>query len=286
MTVFETRVNGITTDQLPVSDRAVQFGDGVFETLRVQQGQPLFLARHLSRLWAGCERLGIETAGLTALSKDIRSMAERFPESVVKIIISRGQSSRGYAVDAASGPGCIIRVARAPSWPAAIQTLGIDARLCGTRLARQPLLAGIKHLNRLEQVMARREWHDACIREGLLLDDQDHIIEGTMSNLFLIKQGRLQTAGLSSCGVAGIIRSVLFDIACAEQLPLDIGTLDSDSLCQADEVFVCNSLIGIWPVRSIRGVAEYGAAGRLTRKLQQYLVERAECDNSEQWYAT
>ena len=286
MSIYETQVNGTITDRLPVSDRAVQFGDGVFETLLVQQGRPYFLNRHLSRLRAGCERLGIDTAGLTLLRKDILNKAGRFPEAVIKIIISRGQSSRGYAAEAATEPDCIIRVSKRPDWPAAIQTDGIDTRLCETRLARQPLLAGIKHLNRLEQVLARQEWQDAAIREGLVRDDQGHVIEGTMSNLFLVKNGRLQTAELSLCGVAGVVRSVLFDIACAEQLPLDIGMLDVDSLCYADEVFVCNSVIGIWPVRSIHDIADYGVAGRVTRKLQQCLAGQAESDDSDRWYAT
>lgn len=124
-------------------------------------------------------------------------------------------------------------------------------RFCRTPLARQPALAGIKHLNRLEQVLARREWDDPAIAEGLLCDEHGQVIEGVMSNLFVVAQGRVLTPNLSECGVAGIMRAYLLAQSQALGFTSVVAPLSQAGLYEAEEVLLCNSVIGIWPVAQI-----------------------------------
>src|SRR5690606_20422301 len=124
---------------------------------------------------------------------------------------------------------------------------------CTTRLAEQPLLAGLKHLNRLEQVLARSEWQGGEFAEGLMRDQSGRVIEGVFSNLFIVQEGVLVTADLSRCGVAGVMRAALLDSARAEGLKVEVRDISLEEFFQADEVFLCNSLFGVWPVRSVTG---------------------------------
>jgi 4-amino-4-deoxychorismate lyase len=132
--------------------------------------------------------------------------------------------------------------------PAAYSSQGVGVHLCRTRVAVQPALAGIKHLNRLENVLARAEWSDPAIAEGLLCDTEDNVIGGTMSNLFIAKEGRLITPELDRCGVAGVMRDLVMELAHAHGIPLQVTAISLDDLFDAAEVFVVNSVIGLWPV--------------------------------------
>ena len=158
-----------------------------------------------------------------------------------------------------------------PDYPPECSFLGVDARVCDLRLGWQPRLAGIKHLNRLENVLARNEWCDPAIREGLLLDHAGNVIEGTMSNLLIIDQGRVLTPVLDRCGVAGVMREMLLEAAFDLQLPIEIRALSLDDVLQADEVGLCNSLIGLWPVKSL-GTRRWQEFAQL-RRLQLALDE-------------
>ncbi len=276
-------VNGDRTGLIDSGDRGLQFGDGVFETLRIHDGVACYWARHRRRLQAGCQRLGIADVDYDGLDGEVRARAREAGNAVLKIIVTRGSGGRGYRADQVRQSNRIMRLSPLPEPPRAAAEQGIRTRLCGLRLAIQPALAGIKHLNRLEQVLARREWSDPAIAEGLLLDQQGRLVEGTMSNLFLVRDGELLTADLSDCGVAGILRSVIIDQAAAGQLVCRRLALATDDLATADEAFVCNSLIGIWPVTRVAGVAEL-RVGPVTRRLQQVLADRM-TDDSSNWYA-
>src|SRR5690606_31058408 len=137
-----------------------------------------------------------------------------------------------------------------------------------TRLAEQPLLAGLKHLNRLEQVLARAEWQDTRYAEGLLCDVSGRIVEGVFSNLFLVRGGVLQTPALTRCGVAGVMRAELLEYAASLGVPCAVGDYERADLLVADEIFVCNSLYGVWPVRRFAG--RDWPVGPLTRTLQAF----------------
>jgi 4-amino-4-deoxychorismate lyase len=145
---------------------------------------------------------------------------------------------------------------------------GLVVRLCDLTLARQPILAGIKHLNRLEYVLARAEWSEPEIAEGLLFDSQGELIEAVTSNVFIVKGGRVFTPYLDQCGVAGVMRAEV--LACAARL--DVAAEETrlfldDVLC-ADEVFLTNSLHGIRPVRALHGQREWAVGPLLTQRLQ------------------
>ncbi|MDY7565907.1 aminodeoxychorismate lyase [Pseudomonas sp. RTC3] len=258
-------INGRPAETLPVTDRGLAYGDGLFETIAVKAGRPLLFERHLQRLATGCSRLAI-AADQSLIRSELLAFAAQLGEGVMKLILTRGDSLRGYAPAPMAEPRRILQGGAAPAYPAAHAEQGICLFECLTRLSEQPLLAGLKHLNRLEQVLARSEWQDSAYAEGLMCDTSGRIIDGVYSNVFLIKEGVLLTADLSRCGVAGVMRAELL----AQARTLGIGTEERDiqwlDLEQADEVFLSNSVYGVWPVR---GVARLNwPVGPLTRKLQ------------------
>jgi 4-amino-4-deoxychorismate lyase len=284
MTPGDVWVNGVPQTHIAIADRAVQFGDGLFETIRVGRGRPMQLARHLARLIAGCRRLGILSVPWDTLSREITDLAAPHDAAVLKVIVSRGSGTRGYRAETGQPATRILSLSPWPQWPADITRTGVRVTICNTRLAHQPALAGIKHLNRLEQILARAEWNDAGISEGLMLDCDDRVVEGTMSNLFLVRGDRLLTPDLLQCGVAGVMRSVILDCAAQERIPHEIRALTLDDVRSADEVFVCNSLIGIWPVTLIDGTGNFGI-GEITRTMSS-ACELAGDSEQGKWYSS
>jgi len=257
--------NGQADSALPVTLRAIHYGDGLFETIRWQQKALLF-AQHMQRLQRGCQRLAIPMPDPDLLLAECQQLAAGCERAVIKIIISRGAGSRGYAFDPHQSADRLLLRYDFPSYSSDWWQQGIKTRICATRIARDPVLAGIKHLNRLTQVLARSEWQAPDIVEGFLMDDKGLVVEGCQSNVFLVKQGELQTPRLEQCGVAGVIRECVIEIARNSKIPLKIVDLPIDRLLVADEVFVTNSVIGVWPVTQIDQIKI--AVGPLTRKLQ------------------
>lgn len=275
-------INGETRDCLELSERALLYGDGLFETVRVRSGQAEYLPRHLARLVAGSSRLRFGSVSWQLLEEEIAALAGQRQQAVLKIILSRGKSARGYRFDPAMQSTRVLALSPLPE-PDRAPGRGIRTRVCSTRLALQPALAGIKHLNRLEQVLARAEWNDPAIEEGLMLDSREQLIEGTMSNLFVVRGGSLATANLAQCGVAGIMRSVIIDLARQRGIEVNIEPLTLADAQAAEELFVCNSLIGIRPVSSIDELAEF-EIGPVTESLRTALAGWNDHGNSN-WYA-
>jgi len=245
------RVNGSPSDVIAVTDRGLQYGDGLFETIAVVDGQPCLWQAHMDRLQAGCSRLGIPLQDGDQLLAEARQEIGQQPRCVLKIIITRGQGGRGYRPPPETACSRILYSSPWPDYPAAAFEQGVKLRVCNTRLGSNPTLAGIKHLNRLEQVMAQAEWDDSAIAEGVMLDHEERVIEGTMSNLFVLQDGQLLTPDLSRCGTAGVMRGLVMDIAASLEIPVTVMDMKLDRLWQADALFLCNSLIGIWPVRQL-----------------------------------
>ena len=265
-------VNGEPADCVPTSDRGLLYGDGVFETIAVHKGQLRHWDRHLQRLQTGCQRLGLTAVDGAQLAQECRSLIQQSQQAVVKIIITRGSGGRGYRVPGQSRPTRVIQLHDWPDHPASCSSSGIKARICRTRLGQNSALAGIKHLNRLEQVLARQEWDAPDIVEGLMLDTGGNLVEGTMSNVFLVDDGLLVTPDLTLCGVAGIMRSRVLEFAELHSIAFSIQPVALDRLLQADEIFVCNSLIGIWPVT---GIDEHTfQKGPVTMRLQAGLADK------------
>lgn len=258
-------IDGVPADAVNLQSRALAYGDGLFETIAVRAGKPSLLEYHLDRLALGCQRLAID-ADLLLVRDEVCRYARALGDGVLKLILVRGDSQRGYAPAAGVAPRRILQGSPLPAYPAVHAERGVRLFPCTTRLAEQPLLAGLKHLNRLEQVLARAEWQDAEHAEGLMRDVSGRIIEGVYSNLFLVHGNALLTADLSRCGVAGVMRAALIEQAARDGIALRITDLTLQDLEQADEVFVCNSVYGIWPVRAFASLN--WPPGPLTRKLQ------------------
>lgn len=262
---MDSWVDGRPGDALSLKDRGLAYGDGLFETIAVKGGQPLLLDRHLQRLAEGCSRLAM-AADHGLIRSELLAYAAALGEGVLKLILTRGDSLRGYAADPAATPRRILQGNPPVVYPPAHGQQGVHLFPCATRLSIQPALAGLKHLNRLEQVIARAEWQGADCAEGLMLDLEGRVIEGVFSNLFLVRNGVLVTADLSRCGVAGVMRAELLFQAKSLGIPTEITDISLEHLQQADEVFVCNSVYGIWPVCACAALS--WPVGPLTRKLQ------------------
>ncbi|HET9113273.1 MAG TPA: aminodeoxychorismate lyase, partial [Burkholderiales bacterium] len=233
------------------SDRGLNYGDGVFRTMTMHQRRVRNWASHYRKLAGDCERLGIVCPAIDVLEMDLARIAEDAAACVVKIIVTRGVGGRGYAAFGKIQPGRIVSSWALPVYAPENVTEGIVARLCSIRLARQPHLAGIKHLNRLEQVLARNEWDDPAIAEGLLCDETGHVISGTMSNVFIIRDRQLYTPDLSGSGIAGVTRDRILAMASGLGLKARIAQLTLQELLAADEVLLCNSVIGAWQIREL-----------------------------------
>jgi 4-amino-4-deoxychorismate lyase len=263
-------VNGSDTGCIDAVDRGHAYGDGVFETIAVHATGPRFWNRHMARLQSGCHRLGIAAVDEAVLRKECDSLLERVAGDrnyVLKIIVTRGAGGRGYRPNTSTPPTRILQLHDWPELPPVPN--GIRATLCSLRLGNNPQLAGIKHLNRLEQVLARAEWSDPEIREGLMLDQGGRVIEGTMSNLFLVKNSVLHTPDLTRCGVAGIMRNIVLEIANEQDYATKVSDITLNEIFMADELFVCNSLIGIWPITGLD--SNRYSIGPVTTGLQTYL---------------
>lgn len=245
------RLDGVLQGALSPVDRGLAYGDGVFRTLRLENGQPLHWLRHYQRLVDDAARLDLQCPPVALWLDDIGDLARRYGDGVIKCLLTRGVAGRGYAAPVdPTPPTRLVMWSAAPSYPLEHATTGIALRLCQLRLAHQPRLAGIKHLNRLENVLARAEWKDSAWAEGLLLDVDGHMVEGIMSNLFWRSGSQWFTPRLDRCGVAGVTRDrVMAELQALHSPPAEVLAAPAQ-LEAADEAFVCNSLIGLWPIRA------------------------------------
>lgn len=244
--------NGAGTDSISIRDRGFLYGDGVFRTMRAEQGKILHWSLHLNKLQQDCQALGIACPSTSLLSGELTRLLRQHPEGVFKLIVTRGQGGRGYAPPANAVANHYWDVFPLPDYPAVWRTQGVGIRVCETRLAHQPRLAGIKHLNRLENVLAAAELQDTAIPEGLLCDNDDNVIEGMRSNLFFVRDGELLTPDLARCGVAGVQRERVLAWAMKQHMPVKIGHFKIQKLLEAEEIFLVNSVIGVWPVREFQ----------------------------------
>lgn len=251
------RVDGVDVEpgaaSVMASDRAFGYGDGVFRTVRLVEGRVAAWSRHVQKLQADLSRLGLPPVDIGRVEADLMALGGRHPDCVARITVSAGLSARGYRRTADAPLVTSVRATAVPAWPAGVVQAGIDLYLCRLRLADQPALAGVKHLNRLEQVLARAEWDDDRIAEGLTLDSAGHAICGTMSNLFIVEGDRLATPDLARCGVEGVQRARILDWARQRGLAVAVEPLPVARVQAADSLVVCNSVIGAWWVHRFQG---------------------------------
>ena len=259
MKVFQ---NGQIITEVEGWDRGLQFGDGLFETIRISNGNPVAFQFHEARLNTGMQRLGfpaeaeanhIISSALDAFLGEANSNTG-MGDGVLKVIVTRGNSSRGYRPPQSAEINTTAFFSDLASYPKAFYQDGIKVGFCQTQAAIQPQLAGLKHLNRLDCVLAASEVasKDGEWQEGFMLNDLGFVIEGTMSNVFVKIDGQWITPKLDRSGVAGTMRQRIIERADLDVTVRDVSKSEFNSV---SSMFVCNSLIGIWPVSDVDGRA-------------------------------
>jgi 4-amino-4-deoxychorismate lyase len=265
-------INGVAGRHVDFRDRGLQYGDGLFETMRVRGGRIRLLEYHLERLFDGCRRMSIETPPLSSLRRELELRATPHADAVLKLILTRGPGARGYRPSGRERCTRIVSLS-APPPVAASQSLQ-RVRVCATPVASNPALAGLKTLNRLESVLARSEWNDDRIWEGLMRDVDGYLVSGTMSNLFVRRGSSLTTPMLDRCGIAGVMRRWVFEQRADSRLTMREGRLRLEDLDEAAEVFMTNAVAGVVSVNVIQHgrrrirIESSAAAQRLRARLE------------------
>ena len=254
-------INGSFDHVISPFDRGFAYGDGVFRTMKMVDGLPDSWPLHYQKLVADCAAINIVCPSAELLMSDLQQLFSPIdmPEdqlAIAKIIITRGEGNRGYTPPAITEPMRIVTKSAMPQYPEIRFSEGVSLTVCETRLASQAKLAGIKHLNRLENVLARMEWTDAHITngiaDGIMLDNAGNVIECTSANIFARFGDTLMTPSLLQCGVAGITRQRIIDLAYTLSLKVKVEVIDFPTLLTADEVIVCSSLYSAWQVKTIQ----------------------------------
>lgn len=236
----ERRIEAMDAAEAFAAGRGFAYGDGVFETLRVVDGRVPWWPAHRDRLAGGAARLGFAPPSPARLDTELATLAHEIGGGVIKLVLTRGSGGRGYAPAQDAAP---LWTLSSHPLPPAPRVPGLVVRWCDLRLAAQPALAGLKHCNRLEQVLARAEWRDADIDEGLLRDAEGHVVCATAANVFVLRDGVWWTPPVDRCGVAGVCRGWALNALSAR-----VAQLGVDDVAAADAVFLCNAVRGILPV--------------------------------------
>lgn len=257
-----------------LAERWLAYGDGLFETLRAFAGKLPLWPAHLQRLMLGCERLQLPMPDASLLERELAQLLARFPNSVIKLIVGAGGLARGYAREPGSSLRRAMLVFPAPPQPAHLWRDGLRVCWCETRIAYQSRLAGIKHLNRLEQVLARAEWSDTTIAEGLMQGSRGEVLCATGANVFAVIDGVLCTPSVTEAGVAGVMRGEVLRLA-ASDMPTLVAELSVAELQNAQEIFLTNAVRGVRPVGELAD--RRLAIGPVARHLYDRLIERGFC---------
>tara|TARA_R110002110_G_scaffold404606_1_gene623185 strand:- start:227702 stop:228601 length:900 start_codon:yes stop_codon:yes gene_type:complete len=274
---MNTFLNGQRTDSPLLLDRALHYGDGLFETMAIRSPiedishHPL-LTYHLKRLQHGCERLFFPALEAQNIIKQINNFLAQvhisqpdFEPWVLKLILTRGVGQRGYAIPECQKPNIILIQSKWPSYAVDYSLSGIRAEFSKITLYPEPNTAGVKHLNRLTQVLASQSLSLDC-QEAVLLDDDNFAVEGIKSNLFAVIDGQLHTPCLNRQGILGVTRAWILDLCRELNIDVKIFPIQKANLLDAEQIFVCNSIMGIWPI--IKLESKQFVVGDLSRHLQ------------------
>mgnify|MGYP003112801529 FL=1 len=271
-----TQINGEDTNCVNAFDRGLYYGHGLFETTRLSGGTIPLWPLHCKRLAAGASRLGIPCDERMLVEYRDALLARCPDEGIVKIVLTAGVGGAGYRPPASVSPNYLFQWFPFPKYSCDWSSTGTPLFLCNQKLAISPSLAGMKHLNRLEQVLARAEWGDEY-PEGLLLDQQGLVVEGVSSNLFCFRDDQWFTPILADCGVAGVMREYLMSVLLPGlPVPVTESRITLEKLVSSEEVFLCNSVVGIWPVVSL-AERYHWPLGEHVKSIQQRLKEVLPC---------
>lgn len=272
----EVLVDGVETDAGWLQERGFQFGDGLFETVAIRQGKPCLWQAHLTRLAQGCRRLRLPLPDFSRLAEEASLVCAGLERAVLKIYWTAGRSERGYRRPAALQPQRIVCRSDWPTHPAVWHL-----RQCTHRLGENPGLAEIKHLNRLDQVLARAEWDDPSVAEGLMLGQDGRVVSGTMSNVFVQRGRKLHTPAVVAAGIAGVVRKLVLDAGERVATDVQVGRVSLQDVHEADVLYLANSLMGLVRVDRYENI-DY----RASVDTHQAVVEaRRLCHQPEAWDA-
>lgn len=258
-------INGTEQATLPASDRAIQFGDGCFTTARIREGQVEWLDDHLQRLALNCKALMLPFFEWDRLKQEMASQASGHSDGVLKVILTRGSGGRGYSAANCTTPARILTVSPYPAHYSQWRQDGIMLSLSPIRLGRNPSLAGLKHLNRLEQVLIRTHLEQTDADEALVLDSEEWVTECCAANLFWRAGDTVFTPTLSHAGVNGIMRQHCLRLLAQSRFRVVEVNAREAAVRQADEVVICNALMPVVPVRAFADVRY------LSRELFEFL---------------
>jgi 4-amino-4-deoxychorismate lyase len=246
-------INGQFQDCIDVTERALQYGDGCFTTMAFTQGKLQLWSKHLARLQHNCQRLAINFNQWQALQDSALSLIAKaeYESGVIKIIISRGKGGRGYSPLNVTEPSYILSCHVLPVHYASWQKQGISLGLSPIKLAMQPLLAGLKHLNRLEQVLVKQALDLTEFEDALVCDTSGNIVEASAANVFWLHKGQWFTPSLENSGVEGVMRNEVCELLSTLSQPVTETKQKFTVDFAAEEMFICNALMTIVPVTSL-----------------------------------
>jgi 4-amino-4-deoxychorismate lyase len=265
-------LNGVISSEPWLLDRGLHFGDGLFETISCRSGRPRFIDLHMERLADGCRRLQLSPLNLDEPRARVLQLAAEVESCIIKLIVTRGEAlARGYSFTGQERPNCALL--RYP-WPEERVPEVFGVGLAMLRLGENSALAGLKHLNRLEQVLASKERTERGLDELLMMSRSGHLVSGILSNLFVVQEGVLLTPLLDQCGVAGIMRRVVMREARRHKLPCEERVIEAGELDRAREAFLTNSRLGVVPVVQVDG--RQREVGPVTRRIQALIAPMLE----------
>jgi len=269
-------INGIAAEYVSVTDRGLHYGDGVFETIACVGNTPVFIQQHLNRMESGARKLNISFPDRQLFLDDINCLLRgNNSNSIIKLILTRGRGKRGYRYETGQIPTRICMLSAWPDYVAHWREHGLATRFCQTQVSINPQLAGIKSLNRLDSVLASSELGTAY-NEGFLSDTEGNVIEGTMSNIFVVMNDALVTPDLSRCGVNGIMREQIIDIAHNNNINVETRNITRDELLASREIFVSNSVIGACVVKQLE--QQFYNTDTMTKTINKIMNKRIEAD--------
>ncbi len=260
-------VNGQLSEVTALGDRSFQYGDGCFTTILTKSGKMQQWEFHIERMVACLQLLGIPVPDWRQVENWVELALLPDEKAGIKIHISRGVGGRGYSPANLNQPNVTISRFTFPAHYAQWQASGLVLGVCSKRMGLNPMLAGHKHNNRLEQVLLKAEMDEAGLADGLCLDIHGHIVETTAANVFWIKGGTLYTPSLLNAGVAGVARRAILDHSRQLGMKVVMGDFELDHLDNAEEIFISNALLEIAPVIQI--AQHQYSIGKQTRRFQE-----------------
>ena len=246
---LQSLVNGQQAEHISIRDRGFQYGDGCFETVRILFKKPILWSEHLKRLKYACKTLQL-SVNFDLLKSEVAQLirVNKATNVILKIIITRGEGGRGYAPAVQSD---CTRILQLIDYVAPSTSSGARVVVCRHRLSSNSFLGGIKHLNRLDQVLASAQIPADC-DEGLCMDEAGYVIEGCRSNLLFAIDNKLVSPDLSKSGVEGVMLDHLIDEFGVKGIAVIRRTISMSELKRADEILLCNSVFGVWPIAEIQ----------------------------------